>query len=70
MATLSRKERRALQKINGPQKPWAYEKQREARRKEAALMRDIVALLEKHGGDLDSIRKSVMSVTDCDPDLF
>jgi hypothetical protein len=70
MASLSRKERRALQKIYGPAKPWTYEKKREARRREAALMRDIVNLLEKHGGNLDSVRKAVMSVTEGDPDLF
>jgi hypothetical protein len=70
MARLSRKERRALQKMYGPQKPWAYEKQREARRREAALMRDLVLLCSKHGLDLDSVKQSVMSVTEGDPDLF
>lgn len=70
MATLSRKERRALQKINGPQKPWAYEKEREQRRKEALLLRDLVLLCGKHGLDLDSVMKVAMSVTVRDPDLF
>jgi hypothetical protein len=70
MATLSRKERRALQKMYGPQKPWAYEKQREQRRKEALLLCDLVLLCGKHGLDLDSVKQSVMSVTGGDPDLF
>jgi hypothetical protein len=70
MATLSRRERRALQKMYGPQKPWAYEKQREQRRKEAALLCDLVTLCAKHGLDLDSVKQSVMSVTEVDADLF
>ena len=38
---LSRKERRALQAIYGPQKPWAYQKEMDRRRREAALTREI-----------------------------
>lgn len=70
MATLSRKERRALQKMYGPQKPWAYEKKREQRRKEAALLCDLVLLCAKHDLDLDSVKQSILSVTEVDADLF
>lgn len=70
MATLSRKERRALQKIYGPQKPWAYEKERERRRKQAALARDLVVLCDKHDLDLDSVKNVAMSVTEVDADIF
>jgi|HubBroStandDraft_2_1064218.scaffolds.fasta_scaffold02438_9 hypothetical protein len=70
MASLSRKERRALQAMYGPQKPWAYQKEMARRRQEAALLRDLVTLCQKHGLDLDSVKKNVMSVTESDPDLF
>jgi hypothetical protein len=53
-----------------PQKPWAYQKEMARRRQEAALLRDLVTLCQKHGLDLDSVKKNVMSVTESDPDLF
>ena len=56
---LSRKERRALQAIYGPRKPWAYQKEIDRRRREAALMRDLVTLCQKYGLDLDSVRAVV-----------
>jgi hypothetical protein len=70
MTLLSRRERRALQRMYGPQKPWAYQKEMNRRRREAALLRDLVTLCQKHGLNLDSVKKNVMSVTEGDPDLF
>jgi hypothetical protein len=70
MTSLSRKERRALQAMYGPQKPWAYQKEMDRRRREAALLRDLVTLCQKHGLNLDSVKQSLMSVTEADPDLF
>jgi hypothetical protein len=67
---LSRRERRALQAMHGPQKPWAYQKEMDRRRREAALLRDLVTLCSKHGLNLDSVKQSVMSVNECDTDLF
>jgi hypothetical protein len=67
---LSRRERRALQAMYGPQKPWAYEKKRETRRKQTALMRDLVILCQKYDLDLDYLTESIKSVTGVDPDLF
>jgi hypothetical protein len=60
---LSQKERRLLREINGPRPPWFYEKQREARRKEAALLADIVLLCSKHRLNLDSFMEAVKSFT-------
>jgi hypothetical protein len=70
MTCLSRKERRALQAMYGPQKPWTYQKEMDRRRREAALLRDLVTLCQRHGLDLDSVKQSVMSVTEVDADLF
>jgi hypothetical protein len=70
MTCLSRKERRALQAMYGPQRPWAYQKEMDRRRREAALLRDLVTLCQKYGLDLDSVKQSVMSVTEVDADLF
>jgi hypothetical protein len=70
MSLLSRKERRALQRMYGPQRPWAYQKEMARRRREAALLRDLVTLCQKHRLDLDSVKQSIMSVTEGDPDLF
>jgi hypothetical protein len=70
MTCLSRKERRALQAMYGPQKPWAYQKEMDRRRREAALLRELVNLCQKYGLDLESVKQSVMSVTEVDPDLF
>ena len=70
MTCLSRKERRALQAMYGPRKPWAYRKEMDRRRREAALLRDLVTLCQKHDLNLDSVKQSIMSVTEGDPDLF
>jgi hypothetical protein len=67
---LSRRERRALQAMYGPQRPWAYQKEMDRRRREAALLRDIVNLCQKYDLNLESVKQSIMSVTDGDPDLF
>lgn len=67
--SLSRKERRALQYLRDaaglpPAKPWAYQKEREARRREAALLADLVMVAAKHRTDLKSVTRALMSVTE------
>lgn len=67
---LSRKELRALQAIYGPQKPWFYQKEMNRRRREAALMRDLVTLCQKYSLDLDSVMKVCLSVSTVPPVEF
>lgn len=67
---LSRKERRALQAIYGPQKPWAYQKEMDRRRREAALTRETTALCTRFGLDLESVMKAILSVNPPSPVEF
>jgi chorismate mutase len=65
---LTRKERRVFEYLREQQglpkaKPWAYQKEIAARRREAALLREIVSLIGKHGYDLESVTELLKSVT-------
>jgi hypothetical protein len=66
--TLTRKERRVFEYLREQQglpkaKPWAYQKEIAARRREAALLRELVSLIGKHGYDLESVTDLLKSVT-------
>lgn len=65
---LPRKIRRALQherKQKGlpPAKPWTYQQENAERRRQALLLRGVVDLLKKHGGDLDAVQQALKMVT-------
>jgi chorismate mutase len=68
MTSLSRKERRVFEYLREQQglpkaKPWAYQKEIAARRREAALLRELVNLIGKHGFNLESVTELLKSVT-------
>jgi chorismate mutase len=44
-------------------RPWAYQKEIAARRREAALLRELVSVIGKHGFDLESVTDLLKSVT-------
>jgi chorismate mutase len=68
MTSLSRKERRVFEYLREQQglpkaKPWEYQREIAARRREAALLRELVSLIGKHGFDLESVTSLLKSVT-------
>jgi chorismate mutase len=68
MTYLSRKERRVFEYLREQQglpkaRPWAYQKEIAARRREAALLRELVSVIGKHGFDLESVTDLLKSVT-------